>query len=141
MICSATSKSGEKCRAHCVRGTERCAAHSGVVGAPAGNDNRKTHGFYSATTKLGGIDDVVRDLLGKQEQLSTYIDEQVKAGIDSEELVKLLALSAQNASRLGRLLRDQRALSSETADGLAQAIGRVLDEINAKPPRFLKVKL
>lgn len=126
--CSAATKAGEPCKAYPVRGTERCAAHLGKVGAPVGNQNRKTHGFYSVV-KLESIDDVVSDLMSKQEQLSAYIAEKVD-GMDSEELVKLLALSAQNASRLGRLFRDQRMLSGDAGDGLLQAVNRLMDDIN-----------
>ena len=126
--CSAVTKAGEPCRAWAVRGSELCAAHSRSVGAPVGNQNRVTHGFYSVI-KLSGIDDVVDDLMQKQEQLSAYIAEHA-ADLESDDLVKLLALSAQNASRLGRLLRDKRMLSGDTTDGLIRAINRVLDEIN-----------
>lgn len=127
--CSAITKAGEPCRAYAVRGSQLCAAHSRNVGAPKGNQNRRTHGFYSSASNLKSIDDVVGDLMAKQEQLSAYIVERSE-DIDSEEFVKLLALSAQNASRLGRLMRDQRALSGDTADGLLQALNRLKDEVN-----------
>lgn len=107
----------------------RCAACLRRTGAPKGNQNRRTHGFYSSASNLKSIDDVVGDLMAKQEQLSAYIVERSE-DIDSEEFVKLLALSAQNASRLGRLMRDQRALSGDTADGLLQALNRLKDEVN-----------
>ena len=73
-----------------------------------GNQNRLTHGFYvHPAKKLEGIDDVIADLLEKQEQLSAYIDEQMVEGADAGDMIKLLELSAKNASRMGRLLRDQ----------------------------------
>lgn len=131
--CSATTKAGEPCKAYAIRGSQLCAAHSRAVGAPKGNQNRRTHGFYAQpTTRLQSIGDVVEDLLGKQEQLSAYIDGQLTEGADPEEMIKLLALSAQNASRLGRLMRDQRALSGESADGLLEAVSKLLDEINTE---------
>jgi hypothetical protein len=46
--------------------------------------------------------------------------------------MKLFSLHGQNASRLGRLLRDQRALSGQAADGLLDAIGKALDEISTE---------
>jgi hypothetical protein len=111
-----------------------CAAHSRNVGAPEGNQNRRTHGFYARPAKkLAGLDDVIEDQLGRQEQLSAYIDElMAEGGGGPEEIFKLFSLSAQNASRLGRLLRDKRALSGESADGLLEAVGKVLDEINTE---------
>jgi hypothetical protein len=48
------------------------------------------------------------------------------------ELARLLALHGQNASRIGRLLRDQRALSGAAADGLLEAIAKALDEISTE---------
>ncbi len=131
--CSATTKAGVPCKAYAVHGGQVCAAHSGVVGAPAGNQNRMTHGFYThPAKKMEGISDVVDDLLGKQEQLSAYIDEQMASGGDPEEMIKLFSLVGQNASRLGRLLRDQRALSGKSADGLFEALGVALDEIGTE---------
>jgi hypothetical protein len=47
--CSATCANGKPCRAWALRGSEPalCAAHSGKVGAPPGNKNAQTHGYYS----------------------------------------------------------------------------------------------
>lgn len=133
--CSGITKADRPCRAWAMRRSDppRCAACLRRTGAPVGNQNRKTHGFYAQpTSRLQSIGDVVEDLLGKQEQLSAYIDGQLTEGADPEEMIKLLALSAQNASRLGRLMRDQRALSGESADGLLEAVGKLMDEINTQ---------
>ena len=46
--------------------------------------------------------------------------------------MQLFALHGLNASRLGRLLRDQRALSGEAADGIAGAIAQALDELSSE---------
>ncbi len=129
--CSGTTKAGKPCRAYAVRGSELCSAHSREVGAPLGNKNREMHGFYAESERPETIDDVVKDLFRRQRQLAAYTDEQMEAGdIDADVVVKLWALSAQNASRLGRLLRDQRALSGGSLDGLLEVIGRLFDEIN-----------
>jgi hypothetical protein len=53
-------------------------------------------------------------------------------GVDTDTAVKLFALHAQNASRLGRLLRDQRALGGQAAEGLTAAIAAALDELNTE---------
>ena len=108
---------------------------------------------------LETIDDVIADALDKQARLSAILDtipasapsqclgRDNTADLDGAprdsardpaprdsardlaDLAKLLAIHGQNASRLGRLLRDKRALSGESADGLLSALGTALDEI------------
>ena len=112
--------------------SDLCAAHSGRTAT-----NRQTHGFYArAERPLETIDDVIKDALDKQGRLSAILDNTADldgAPLDSArdlaDLAKLLAIHGQNASRLGRLLRDKRALSGESADGLLSALGTALDEI------------
>jgi hypothetical protein len=95
-----------------------------------------------------GVDiaDVIADLAAKQATLSRYIDRCFPAGSaperdnsdgamatpDLHAIARLLALHGQNASRLGRLLRDQRALSGDAADGIAGAIAQALDELSTE---------
>lgn len=112
-----------------MRGLElpRCAAHSGLVGAPAGNKNRLTHGAY-VVVPIRSIAELVADLEGKIGRLSALIDNCADATV----LAGLFALHAQNCSRLGRLLRDQRALDGKSADSLLEAIGVALDEISTE---------
>ena len=79
------------------------------------------------------IGDVIADLFHHQSRLSAFIDRQTRADeIQIAEMARLLALLGQNASRIGRLLRDQRALSGESADGLLGAIGQALDELSTE---------
>ncbi len=78
--------------------------------------------------KIHDIGDVVADLQRKMERLSEVID----GCEDQNALLKLLALHAQMASRLGRLERDKRALDGKAADGLLDAIGKALDEIGTE---------
>ena len=79
------------------------------------------------------IGDVIADLFHHQSQLSAFIERQTRAEeIKIAEMARLLALLGQNASRIGRLLRDQRALSGESADGLLGAIGQALDELSTE---------
>jgi hypothetical protein len=115
-----------------MRGRDVCSAHAGRTGAPRGNRNRETHGLYARPARpLASIDDVLDDAMQKHTQLSAYI-EQHTGDLPIVELVKLFALHGQNASRLGRLLRDKRALSGQSADGLLDAIGKALDEISTE---------
>lgn len=84
---------------------------------------------HAARLGPGIIADIIEDLAEKQRVLSKYIDDNLdELGIAA--MAQLLHLLGQNASRLGRLLRDQRALSGEAADGIAGAIAQALDELS-----------
>lgn len=75
------------------------------------------------------------DLDGKIRQLSRYIDRQVSAGeeeLAAHDYTAYLSLYGQLLSRLGRLMRDNRAITGEAADGIAGAIGRALDELGSE---------
>ena len=131
--CTATTASGSPCKAWSVRHTDPplCGAHGGgtrPAGAPPGNTNALKHGFYSHREGPVTIESVIEDLATKQAALSAYVDANA-AELTTEELVTLLRLQGQNASRIGRLLRDQRALSGDAADGLSGAIAQALDEL------------
>lgn len=112
----------------------RCASHGGTKnppGAPHGNTNAKTHGFYAATITPTTIEGVIEDLAEKQAALSEYLATNLQdPEIDLATLVTIFTIHAQNASRLGRLLSQQHALSGDMADGLAGAIGQALDELS-----------
>ena len=142
--CTATNKDRTPCRAWAVRGSDppRCSAHGGgraPVGAPSGNHNARTHGFYvDEVAPLPEQDDipdsiaeVIHDLAVKQARLSKIINGKPNSS-DIHVLARLLQLHAQTASRLGRLLRDQRALSGEAADGISAAIAQALDELSTE---------
>jgi len=133
--CSFRHRDGRTCRAWAIRGSDppRCAAHQ-EDGGPVGNKKRQSHGFQVQPVRdLRDIDDVVEDALVKQTQLSAFIEQKVAEGeMEVKEMAKLLALHGQNAVRIGRLLRDQRALSGKSADGLLEAIGAALDELSTE---------
>jgi hypothetical protein len=124
----------------------RCAAHGGTtarIGAPPGSQNALKHGYYaeSASPDLTGdnlpehctIDAIIRMLFQKQVALDEYIDHILLTSTPSlKELGHLLRIHGQNASRLGRLLRDRRALSGDAADGISGAIAQALDELHSE---------
>ena len=96
--CAFDTRHGKPCRAYAVRGSDppACAAHAGLTtgaGAPAGNRNARTHGFYSRA---------------------------------------LVALALQATRTIARLLRDRRAISGESADGISGAIAQALDELSTE---------
>ncbi len=47
--CTAHNKNGSPCKAWAIRGSHppRCSSHAGLTGGQAGNQNRRTHGFYA----------------------------------------------------------------------------------------------
>ena len=79
------------------------------------------------------IDQVIADLVAKQRRLSAYIDARLaEEDVSPADVARLLALHGQNASRLGRLLRDRQALGGPELDELAEAVGLALDELSAE---------
>jgi hypothetical protein len=137
--CTHLTRKGEPCRAWAVRGSEPAAcsahggrtpgrvAHSGVLlgGEPAEPDG---DGIVDAALITG----VIRDLAAKQQRLSEYIDRCLAGDLLSpSDMARLLALHGLNASRLGRLLRDQRDLG--VADDLfTEAMNQALDGLSAE---------
>ena len=96
-------------------------------GGQPNNGNATKHGYYRAA-KIESIGDLLADMQRKQELLSGFV-EKAMAEEDTEDVLRLLQLYGQNASRLGRLLRDQRALSGEAVNGIAEAFAKALDEL------------
>ncbi|MGQ9502730.1 MAG: hypothetical protein ACUVSF_13590 [Anaerolineae bacterium] len=77
------------------------------------------------------IEDVIADALRRLQQLGAYIDAH-QDELSTTELARLLSVHGENAARLGRLLRDARALSGVATDGLLDAVGKALDEISTQ---------
>lgn len=121
--CAALTKAGSPCGAWAVRKSNppRCAAHGGgkaPVGAPPGNDNAKSHGFYSntdATALPADLDARITDLDRRVQQLSLYIDQRLTSLIPSEYNT-LFSLQGLLTSRLGRLMRDRYQITSAIDD-------------------------
>ena len=74
------------------------------------------------------LQEVVADALRRLQQLGAYLDAH-QDELSTAELARLLSVHGENAVRIGRLLRDARALSGDAADGLLDAVGKALDEI------------
>jgi hypothetical protein len=143
--CTAICAGGSPCEAWAVRGSDPalCVAHGGgrwPVGAPAGNTNALRHGYYTGPELPEDctIDAIIDMLYHKQIALDDFIDQILSIGQPAvEELAHLLKIHGQNASRLGRLLRDRRALSGDAAheDGYCTTDSLRLrrDGLNAAP--------
>ncbi len=138
--CTATCRSGAPCRAWAVRGTDppRCASHGGSEsppGAPQGNTNALKHGYYAKPhfPEDVSIDAIIDNLYQRQIALDAFITDILAAdGASIMELTHLFRIHGQNASRLGRLLRDRRALSGDAADGISDAIAKALEELGTE---------
>jgi hypothetical protein len=130
MKCTATTKAGRPCRAHAVKGSDppRCPAHADA-GRPAGLPGDSAE--EARPTNLTGR---ISDLDRKIEDLSRYIQRRLQEtdGLSANQYAVLLSLYGQLVSRLGRLMRDHRALSGEAADGIAGAIAQALDELSTE---------
>jgi hypothetical protein len=98
-----------------------------VTGAPPGNKNAETHGFYSRPAlPIESIDDVILELQGRMTRLCEHMD-QVD---DFRDYERLFALFAQSANRLGRLLRDQKALSGKAIDDVLENLALAAEGIS-----------
>ena len=66
--CGAKIRSGGACRAHAVRGKQRCRMHGGAPGsgAPKGNRNALKHGLFT------------RDAIAEREQIQALLGEARK---------------------------------------------------------------
>ena len=136
--CSHTTRQGEPCRAWAVRGSSppRCAAHGGRVRGATVLADIATRDPGPAQVPKGGLDlnAVIYDLAEKHAQVSALIDDCLESPETARpgEMLRLMQHHAQTASRLGRLLRDQQAVSGPVDDALLAAIGRTLDELSAE---------
>ena len=143
--CTATNRDGTPCKAWAVHGTSppRCSAHAGRnagAGAPAGNQNRRAHGFYSRVLTAGELADLVTfaDDLSLADEIAIArvtlrrAMERLTTDLETDELTNLAKLTLAGTRTVARLLRDQRALSGEAADGIAGAIAQALDELGTE---------
>ena len=83
--------------------------------------------LHPPAPSAAAIDDILADLKEKQAQINALI--AATDPDDTPTIIRLFGLYGQTASRMGRLLRDQRALSGQAADGIAGAIAQALDEL------------
>jgi hypothetical protein len=85
------------------------------------------------TDRADLLSGVIEDTLQKQNQISSLIDALLgQEEVVSDKVIKLLALHSQNAGRIGRLLRDQKAVQGENNDPLLELLDRTLDELSTE---------
>lgn len=141
--CTATTATGEPCQAWAVRGSSPplCSAHAGRnvgAGAPTGNRNARTHGAYSDLIDEGELAQLVADAGDRslEDELAitrlalrrlTQILNDDEAQPSQIQAIAPLIFTGSRA--VARLLRADRALSGEAADGLNGAISQAIDEL------------
>ncbi len=147
--CSHTTTAGKPCRAWAIRGSQPplCAAHAGrtkSAGAPPANLNRRQHGFYSTSLDPAEIADLVTfaDDLSLNDEIAVarvilrrvmgHLQHPDLQHIAIDDLARLSSLILAGTRTVARLLRDQRALSGDAADGFAGAIAQALDELSTE---------
>jgi len=77
------------------------------------------------------IEILITDVSLKLAVLSRYIHAHME-DLTVEQLGGLLRIHGQNASRLGRLLRQRRAITGEAGGHLEEALNRALDQLSAE---------
>ncbi len=141
--CQAQTKRGTRCRAWAIRGTERCSAHSQRnkgAGAPKHNQNAVKHGFYGRfltdeeivdliTITEKSIDDELALVRVTLQRLLSYLSDP---DVTAEDATKIAPMVFTGARTVAQLLRSNRALSGDAADGIAGAIAQALDEIGTE---------
>jgi hypothetical protein len=152
--CTHTTQAGAPCRAWAIRDSDppACASHAGRArgGAPPGNQNPRTHGFYAPALDPQELADLVMysddmtldDEIGcarvalrrllvllDASDVRNYEDPDDAEPMTHADYARLMGLALQATRTIARLLRDKRALSGDAADGIAGAIGQALDEL------------
>lgn len=128
------------CQAWALRGGDRCYAHRDrPPPAPSESAPSPTLGLY---TDVFAPEDLARlaplldhlsldDEIWMVRMINERLLQRLQEGpVDDELLVRLARLLYQGAGQVARLLRDRRAITGDAEEGFAQAMGRVLDELN-----------
>ncbi len=128
-VCGAATKRGGACRRRVRAEGGRCWRHRPVAEAAEDAPVRAQLTALEASLEAS-IGEVVTGLLEWQRYVAGVLAEMAQGGEPpSPRFVQVLELYSRNAGRLGRLLRDQRALDGQAGDGYSRALDRALDEL------------
>jgi hypothetical protein len=149
--CTARTAAGPPCRAWAVHDSDPplCASHAGLTvgaGAPPGNQNRRTHGFYSRTFERSEIDDLVvytaantlDDEIACARVALRRVFRLLLAGttpgpdptpLAAHDYLRLVALAFQGTRTVARLLRDRHELGGDDEDRISAFMAQALDEL------------
>lgn len=139
------------CKAWAMRGSDppRCSPHSGKVGAPLGNQNRRIHGFYATAVhpeELGDLDTRAGDSTLKAEIAITRIalrriHDMLVTGetpgpnprpLEPQEFARYVGLAFQGAGAISRLLRANYMVGGGQISEIPEAIESALDELSVR---------
>ncbi len=155
--CSHATAAGAPCKAWAMHaptpgGPDQptCAAHAGRArgGAPVGNQNARTHGFYGRLLSQ----QEVRDLLFYAVDMN--LDDEVACArvalrrvlefvqqdsgdLNREQYIQVIKLIFYGTRTIARLLRERHNLSDDTTDRLTRIFGKALDDLGAEWGREL----
>lgn len=146
--CTAKTRKNEPCKANALHNSNPplCSTHSRRTrgaGAPRNNHNAETHGFYDRAYTIEELADLVAHAanmtlddeiaavrVGIQRALIKIKDGRTnERDLTAGEYAILAGLITTGANTVARLLRAQRSVSGDAADGIAGAIAQALDEI------------
>jgi hypothetical protein len=142
--CTGTTVGGRACSAWAVRGSEPalCSAHGGIEAAAAAGAWRKHIPTYRRSKRRRAAEEkadaaaerqLAPEIVGVRRLLHRlFMELAEKPEMDLATMVKLAPLAFKGALTVAQLLRDERALSGEAADGIAGAIAQALAELGTE---------
>lgn len=131
--CDAPLGRGRTCQVLVRSVGERCWRHRPAILPVATAAALPPPDGVGAPPTVATIDDVVAALAGWQLYLARLLVHVASGGEPpSEEWMRLMELFSMNTGRMGRLLRDRRALQGQAADGLLDALARAIDEMRTE---------
>jgi hypothetical protein len=133
--CTALTLKGIQCKRWATEGTNPPVCHfpshggSGKkTGAPLGNKNAETHGFYSAESAAQTLEANIADLQAKRDKVSQHLDDH---GDDLPllERAKIVDLLGRLDSRITRHYKHLWEITGKSGDTVERDIDRVLDYV------------
>jgi hypothetical protein len=151
--CSHTTARGQPCRAWALRDSDppTCSTHARrpfeagpdgarTAGAPPGNQNSVTHGFYANALSRQEVADVMKTLglptLEPEIACARVALRRVfaflnnPAELSAREQARLVSIAFNGARTVARLLREHYAIVGKPPTELAQAINEALDSLS-----------
>ena len=146
--CSGTTAAGKECRAWALGDSDPplCSAHAGRnhgAGAPAGNQNRTTHGFYSTVLSRQELADLLEhkgistlegEIACARIALRRVLAHLAKTGADLSHLeqARFASLAFVGARTIAHLLRTHQLLGADKPGELENAINAALDSLSTE---------
>ncbi len=143
--CASTTKKGQPCRAWSIRDRQppACSAHAGRntgAGAPAGNQNRVTHGFYAGDftereladlVSLAGAIDLIDEMAVARihlRRLTSFLSKRFE-DIPAGNLASISPLITTSLNTIANLIRTHHLVTGGSASDIGAAINQALDEL------------